>query len=735
MRRLVLLLFSIFWFTHSLFAQYYHYNKGEKFLSIGWDDSAFSEYVSGMNAGEPSSAMMVAWCYLNERGTPRNVQKALSILDQWSKKDPSVCLFTAIFYDQTKCAGKVVWGGDEFFMQKAARIYAPSGEGIYSSGIWSIYDREPIFAEDYGVSFDIEKAIKYAEILNKKVNSKSTNDYVYLLKNGKIGQSGDKIAVFAAFNPEVSRNINEYYRVVEDAFEQCHSLEEIGILLDLEREKRHEIKSLNSNYFLNSWEKRCYEELSEKSLFFYKELHNKYCVDEKSLNDLKEIYNNNYHIKSAIDIGLSIAAQMKGYLDNDVNEVLWICNNVPFERSRDTARLVWTRCKLVEDILNFSDWDSIEAIYSSPNYFEKAGSVPFKEGDLYGLLKCYVEIDSLTVLVKNENGSFSYNHRELSFAEAELRNKRNQMKDKNWAKLSTKKNDIYLYKKFAQERLVNRIKQREKIGGIPYWRMLSLFALGEKTPAKEVLNTLLSVYGEDISLLDTVYCDNASFNSFREDILDQKSFSEFLLKEITGNLQFDNYLEFGNSKSKYRMYATNKLEQFRKERQLREKMVQEMNGISKQDIKNHDAFISACQSCARKKINMETLETVKNNVIMLALKQCGEAYSIYPDEVSPIQKQYEEELDVVDIIEAYANTYDALVLAEAFLKKYPGSLYTNLITDYYNDSYAIRMANQLTTQSSQEDINCVLALPMTKDGKKKVKELSSKSYLKNKKNF
>lgn len=175
MKKVFLLLVLLLGFS-TAYAQYYHLNKANKYLKSGWDDSAFSEYKKGMNAGETSCALGVAWCYLNECGTPRNVKKAISILEQYAEKDVAICLFVALFYDPTNCIGNVYWGYE----------YHPVGEVVpiesIGYGIRTIYGFWPDKASRYGLSPDLSKAIRYAEKVNKKLKSTGPLNYVNSLK-------------------------------------------------------------------------------------------------------------------------------------------------------------------------------------------------------------------------------------------------------------------------------------------------------------------------------------------------------------------------------------------------------------------------------------------------------------------------------------------------------------------------------------------------------------------------
>lgn len=99
-------------------AQEFHFRKGEHYRNIDWDESAFQEYVKGMKIGEAASALNVAYCYLDEYGTPRNIAKGEQILDTWANKDNEICEFAIIYYYHLK---QYDWT-DKYYNRNPSRI-------------------------------------------------------------------------------------------------------------------------------------------------------------------------------------------------------------------------------------------------------------------------------------------------------------------------------------------------------------------------------------------------------------------------------------------------------------------------------------------------------------------------------------------------------------------------------------------------------------------------------------
>lgn len=749
MKRIIFICISVF-LALQLEAQNYHFNKGEKILGIGWYDSAFNEYLAGMKAGEASSAFMVAWCYINECGTPRNVQKALTILDQWSDKDLNICLYAAVFFDESKCAGSIYWAKDKVFSSKATRVFTSELYG----GIYEFFGHKPQSAENFGISYNLDKAIKYAEKLNKKVNSESTQKFVNLLKTKKLEESGDFLAALSSIGKDADEST--YWGILKSALGRCSTLEDISRVIDIDNTKQRVISVDNATDY-DYRIRECNEILAEKCSFFYNVLLESNGGDTLLL---KEDIKNEPQTRKAIDIGLSIAAIIDGYNNNDVNGVAWIINNVPFKQPNETARKVWSRCMLKTFICNRldsywnsdvitdkylydTDWGAMCKIFSSPNYVELDGHSPISEDYTTKL----IDLDKRNAALKSispesydqQSVSFNYDLQSAYFkildVQRDISLDNNNIKDLNWENVSTKKSDYYSIKELSAKRIVRLLSQKQTFKEMTFEQYLTKIMSGELTVNSGNLSPIIRNSTAVLSVLDSIKGDygDAMFSTLRGKAQDQKEFAEFLSKELLKKTVINDYISFSKSSSIYCNYAKSKLANFRKKRQVKEKQIEERVGFDSKDIKKYDEFVSVCQSGVRKKIKLENVEIVKNNVIVPALKLCRDAYAIYPiDETSLQQRIFEEELAVIEIIDTYEKSNDVVTLSDSFLKQYASSSYTNLIQDYYNDSYAIRMANMLTCQSSKDDIDKVLALPMTKDGEKAVKKLTAKSYLKKK---
>lgn len=152
--------------------QNFHFRKGWEYADIDWERSAFSEWERGMSAGEMSSTVMVAACYMREYGVGRNVSKGVSILENLAAKNPEVALFTANFWFPTL-------DNDPFFN------YKPHAGGQYNFWAMASWWKEvDLKSTTFGLDPNYNKVMKYAKMYLSKV---STPGYGRSLANDMIG--------------------------------------------------------------------------------------------------------------------------------------------------------------------------------------------------------------------------------------------------------------------------------------------------------------------------------------------------------------------------------------------------------------------------------------------------------------------------------------------------------------------------------------------------------------------
>lgn len=181
--KLFLILTSLVWVTmQSSYAQGYHYLKGiefcvnaVKYKTSGYMDWAFSEWERGHDAGEFASAMMLAHCYMVERGTTRNLSKATSIIESWIPRNSDALVFAAYHWLPR----------DDFWTNEHLYESLCQDESEYGTlrYYFGIRDRR---AADYGGKADISKSFKYAKAY---LDRNPTNEYYVKLCKEIVGFS------------------------------------------------------------------------------------------------------------------------------------------------------------------------------------------------------------------------------------------------------------------------------------------------------------------------------------------------------------------------------------------------------------------------------------------------------------------------------------------------------------------------------------------------------------------
>lgn len=164
MKKLKLLLIFIFLVCvayQTSFAQMYHYVKGvtacmkaykyNAYYYGLYEEQAFDEWEKGHNAGEFASGMMLAHCYLVERGTTRDLSKATSIIESWIPKNPDALVFAAYHW----LPRDNFWTEEDLYQS----LCQDESEYTFFRNILGIRD---VRAADYGGVANFSKSFKYA---------------------------------------------------------------------------------------------------------------------------------------------------------------------------------------------------------------------------------------------------------------------------------------------------------------------------------------------------------------------------------------------------------------------------------------------------------------------------------------------------------------------------------------------------------------------------------------------
>lgn len=183
MKKLKLLLVFIFLVcvaNQTSFAQYYHYLKGlercveaANYKDTWYLDKAFNEWEEGHDAGEFASAMMLAHCYMVERGTTRNLSKATSIIESWIPRNPDALVFAAYHW----LPRDDFWTNEQLY-ESLCQEESEYGTLRYYFGI---RDRR---AADYGGVANFSKSFKYA---NTYLAKNPQNEYYVKLCKEIVG--------------------------------------------------------------------------------------------------------------------------------------------------------------------------------------------------------------------------------------------------------------------------------------------------------------------------------------------------------------------------------------------------------------------------------------------------------------------------------------------------------------------------------------------------------------------
>ena len=196
-------------------AQNFYYRKGWEYAEIDWERSAFSEWEDGMAAGEMSSTIMVAACYMREYGVGRNVSKGVSIMENLASKNTDVALFAANFWFP-------ILDGDPFFN------YSPHAGGQYN--MWSMFQwwqEKDLRATNFGLEANYAKVIKFSKMYLAKVSTgyganlaKEMIGYCY--ENGGNGVSKNLSKAMEYYS-----GLNRFYTLATTLIESTETIDEM----------------------------------------------------------------------------------------------------------------------------------------------------------------------------------------------------------------------------------------------------------------------------------------------------------------------------------------------------------------------------------------------------------------------------------------------------------------------------------------------------------------------------
>jgi len=200
-------------------AQSSYYDKGVYWAKGAtnnpyWREKAYNEWKTGEQKGEVKSACGVIGCYFTGFGTPKNVSKAVGLINKWYKKDQKICVLGALINIPKKYN----------FIPPTLSFYDVAGF-------------ENISLDDLGMSADISKALFYAKYAkenhhNSLIFSAPQSDLFYIIeglcyKNGVGGYKKDLIQAAKRLNYVIDRYGNHDYSPMFELIESSSSLDEL----------------------------------------------------------------------------------------------------------------------------------------------------------------------------------------------------------------------------------------------------------------------------------------------------------------------------------------------------------------------------------------------------------------------------------------------------------------------------------------------------------------------------
>lgn len=644
----------------------YHYKKGKNYEDLGWWNSAFKEYMAGVQAGEARSAFEVVLYYLYDYGTPRDTNAAKRTLETWAVKDADMCfLATWIYSGLCMNVGKLYVSDDD-----------------YSS---MIFDRKLYQLGGGWIAPNPQKALRYARMY-AKTDGGYLGDYAaknlakyleaeYYFK-GMAGLPEDKLKAI-----EIGDEISKYYsNLGAHVREVIRDVQKIEDLIPF-------VKYIEKNSVPFTRVGNYDEDLQKKFYELYEEWVNRYKGNAKQafadepaetqylircfakIRGYKSLYKN-YHKYSTQE-----------EINKDIDE---IAKNSVFD-DEEEMRTVWSKLsvfRLLEQEYNTGKkiiWSEFESLFSDSRFIESDGKIGSYNGLTYS----------------------GYGPQSVS----------------------TKKSDLAKYLQGHQESILGKIKN-------------SIDRLIERSDNDR---TRYYVYREDdwqrviedIDYVMEIYPYSESVQKFRSEVECAHKYAKAKYAQHTQTETVEMFIELSEcDKAKYSLYAETALKSYKLKRESVEQALLQQQFV-KTAKKVYDGFRGKAIKGKLKKLTPEVVSEVKTVVMNPAIADCKKAIAIYPlDTTSKALHYYQGELSLCGLVEkANNNTIDNDEIEE-HLRQYGAGDYSGLFValrqkaiEIANDRYALKRANELTSQSTKEEIKSVLNLPMTKECAKEVKKL------------
>lgn len=644
----------------------YHYKKGKNYEDLGWWNSAFKEYMAGVQAGEARSAFEVVLYYLYDYGTPRDTNAAKRTLETWAVKDADMCfLATWIYSGLCMNVGKLYVSDDD-----------------YSS---MIFDRKLYQLGGGWIAPNPQKALKYARMY-AKTDGGYLGDYAaknlakyleaeYFFK-GMAGLPEDKLKAI-----EIGDETSKYYsNLGSNLREILHGTQKIEDLVPFVKyiEKNTSPFTNVGNYDEENREK--FYELYEEWISRHKDNPKQAFADEPAetqylircfakIRGYKSLYKKHYEYKTQEEINKDIDEIAKNSVFDDEEEMRTVWSKL------SVFRLLRQEYHTGKKII----WSEFESLFSDSRFVESDGKIGSYDGLTYS----------------------GYGPQSVS----------------------TKKSDLAIYQQSKQESIlegtkydIDRLIERSDENRSRYYEY-------REEDWQRVF--------EDIDYVMEIYPYSESVQKFRSEADCAHKYAKAKYAQHTQTETVEMFIELSEcDNAKYSRYAETALKSYKIKRESIEQALLQQQFVKKVK-KVYDGFKEKAIKGKLKKITPEVVSEVKTVVFNPAIVGCKKAIAIYPlDTTSKALHYYQGELSLCGLVEKANNNTVTNDDIEKHLKQYGIGDYSELFvalrqkaTEIANDRYALKRANELTSQSTKEERKAVLNLPMTKECAKEVKKL------------
>ena len=618
-------------------AQEYYYKKANEYWSIGWKESAVREFNNGVSAGEKKCILPLAYCYIKEIGTPRNLAKAESLLQSGAQSDPVTCFLASYIYD----------GGNLRPYELRKYHY-----NLYEVGVSvNVYNFARSYDEEMIIPSNPTKALKYARQYHKLENSEKSQrwkDYVelkcYLHGIGGVSQDIDKaLKIKREYSNDDDFSIEEYTNYMLQFSESLRDLGEIVNFMQMSGNQAW-INYQDPEYYYdlvnNSYRAQDY---NVQFLGLFNDLYAEWVAGLETEQQRKAKYESaNPQEKKAINIGLAFKSHELGYIkvdeSNSNSRIVDLENLIslsPSDSITNVARIAWTRLKVAEllkksyyrqQVTNCVKRSDVRELFSHPNYAEVKGYDRYfleKHSD-----KWYSNSSAIKLFITTQKSAIIQSLKEMDLLDLSDFNIDNITR----YNLSDYKNDLQV--------LIEDNK-------IMFGRLSNIISKAQAN------------------------------------VRDMEAFVKFLSDEKASKVSIDDYFRLQSNRiSECRTYVTKCLNNFAAERRQIESDVENFKHISAEDYALYQKFQIIAQTGKFKKIKAEEVQRLLTDVLYPSIELCKKAIKVYPrPNTSEILKSLNEQQDICLLLANYYAGTLKVSDCDTVTKHYNSTDYSLLISN------------------------------------------------------